>query len=67
MWFYLGGKVVKSGSSSSKQQLPTERELSDEEVAEKAENLLSSDVISGLSDSNWKTRLAAVEQFCTVS
>lgn len=40
--------------------------MSDEEIAEKAETLLSLGVIRGLSESNWKTHLAAVEQFCSV-
>ncbi|XP_075235279.1 msps cytoskeleton-associated protein 5 isoform X2 [Lycorma delicatula] len=58
-----GGKSVKSGTSVSSNKQPTERELSDEEVAEKAEAIFSAEILSGLSDSNWKTRLGAVEQF----
>lgn len=40
-----------------------ERELTDEDVAEKAAELFLDSTIVGLSDGNWKTRLAAVEQF----
>lgn len=41
----------------------TERELSDEEVQEQAEELLTADVINGLVSSNWKDRLTAIEKF----
>lgn len=50
-------------SASTKNVLPTERDLSQEEVDEQAAEILSPDVISGLVDSNWKTRLSAIESF----
>lgn len=50
-------------SASAKSALPTERDLTPEEVDEKAAELLPPDVCSGLIDSNWKTRLSAVESF----
>lgn len=52
-----------SKSASSKNVLPTERELSQEEVDEQALEILPPDVISGLCDSNWKTRLSSIETF----
>ncbi|XP_021935865.1 protein mini spindles isoform X2 [Zootermopsis nevadensis] len=39
-----------------------ERNLGQEEVDEKASAIFSEEIISGLSDGNWKTRLSAVEQ-----
>ena len=41
----------------------TERDLSPEEVDERASELFPSDCLAGLTDTNWKTRLSAVEQF----
>lgn len=52
-----------SKSASTKNVLPTERELSQEEVDEQASEILPPDVISGLIDSNWKTRLSSIETF----
>ncbi|KAG7191094.1 hypothetical protein KM043_007130 [Ampulex compressa] len=46
--------------SVSKNQL--EKTLSDEEVEEMVLQFLPNEVLSGLTDSNWKTRLTAVEQ-----
>jgi hypothetical protein len=43
-----------------------ERELADEEVEETATELLAPDILSGLVDGNWKTRLAAAEQMLQV-
>lgn len=56
------GNVVAKSASMAK-VLPTERELSPEEVDEKAAELLSAEILSGLTDSNWKTRLATAETF----
>lgn len=50
-------------SASTKNVLPSERELSPEEVEEQASEILSSEVISGLTDTNWKTRLSSIESF----
>jgi cytoskeleton-associated protein 5 len=44
----------------------TEKDLSQEEVDEKAAAILSEEIISGLTDTNWKTRLSAVEQLTQV-
>ncbi|GIY80106.1 hypothetical protein CDAR_186242 [Caerostris darwini] len=40
-----------------------EQELSEEDVLEKASEILTDDVINGLGSSNWKDRLVAVERF----
>lgn len=59
------GSVSKSSSTSkiAPKQLPSERDLSAEEVDEKVTDLLPGDVTTGLADANWKTRLASVESF----
>lgn len=57
-----------SGNAAKKTQSKSqaERNLTPEEVDEIASQVLSNDVISGLVDSNWKTRLAAVEQLAEI-
>lgn len=50
-------------SASVKNVLPTERDMSQEEIDELAVDILPPDVISGLVDANWKTRLSAIESF----
>lgn len=52
-----------SKSTSSTKALPTERDLSTEELDEKALELMPAEVISGICDSNWKTRLSSAETF----
>lgn len=42
--------------------LATEREITPEELQEKSEEILPAEILNGLVDSNWKNRLAAVEQ-----
>lgn len=54
---------AKSQGSGAKAALPTEREMTPEEVDEKIGDLLPKDMTSGLTDSNWKTRLASAEHF----
>lgn len=44
-----------------------EQELSQEEALEKAAEVLPEDVLSGLTDANWKVRLSSVESFINVS
>jgi cytoskeleton-associated protein 5 len=56
-----GGGISKSASTAK--VLPTERDMSSEEVDEKAAEILPADVVSGLVDGAWKTRLAAAESF----
>lgn len=50
-------------SASSAKALPTERDLSTEELDEKALELMPADMIAGICDSNWKTRLSSAESF----
>lgn len=55
--------AVQKSASSTKATLPTEREMTPEEVDEKAPELLSAEILSGLVDSNWKNRLSTAEMF----
>lgn len=59
----LGGGISKSGSSAK--ILPTEREMSSEEIDEKAMEILPPDIVNGLADPNWKVRLSSAETFIT--
>ncbi|XP_055620315.1 protein mini spindles isoform X2 [Toxorhynchites rutilus septentrionalis] len=54
-----GMGITKSASATK--VLPTERDMSQEEIDEKAAEILAADIVQGLVDSNWKTRLAAME------
>lgn len=54
-----GSNLAKSSSSSK--VLPSERDMSAEEIDEKAGEILPGEIVQGLADSNWKTRLAANE------
>ncbi|PNF34799.1 Protein mini spindles [Cryptotermes secundus] len=57
-------KRQPAGASAAKVKSAkfSEKDLSQEEVDEKAAAIFSQEIILGLSDSNWKTRLSAVEQ-----
>ncbi|XP_043656970.1 protein mini spindles isoform X4 [Drosophila teissieri] len=60
-----GGGATSAPAAASKaggKPLATERELTPEDLQEKSEEILPSDILNGLVDSNWKNRLAAVEQ-----
>ncbi|XP_075144910.1 msps cytoskeleton-associated protein 5 isoform X3 [Haematobia irritans] len=57
----VGGGAPLSKSASTAKVLATEREMTPEEIQAKAEELLPPNILSGLVDSNWKNRLAAVE------
>lgn len=52
-----------SKSASTKNVLPTERDLSQEEVDETAAEILPPEVIADLVNSDWKQRLSAVQNF----
>jgi cytoskeleton-associated protein 5 len=57
------------GTSAGKGKVPTkaaEKGLTQEEVDEKAAAIFSEEILSGLSDADWKTRLSAVEQLTQV-
>lgn len=62
------GKAVvkKPAGSGGKPEEKIEKELSPEDVDEKAAALLPPDVITGITDSNWKTRLGAMESMMQV-
>uniref|UniRef100_A0A182NZM0 TOG domain-containing protein n=1 Tax=Anopheles epiroticus TaxID=199890 RepID=A0A182NZM0_9DIPT len=53
-----GGKAGTTAAASN-----TEKDLSQEEIDERASELLPPDALGGLGDANWKTRLSAVESF----
>ncbi|XP_034937769.1 protein mini spindles isoform X2 [Chelonus insularis] len=64
-----GVKKAAGGSSNSapskkvaSTKVQVEKDLSSESVDELAAECLSAEILSGLVDSNWKSRLAAVEQ-----
>ncbi|XP_030375807.1 protein mini spindles isoform X2 [Scaptodrosophila lebanonensis] len=56
------GAGIAAGKSSGK-SIASEREMSPEEVQAKADEIIPMDILNGLVDSNWKNRLAAVENF----
>lgn len=57
-----GGSSTSAAAATTKSSpLPNERELTPEEVVERASELLPGNCLSDLSDSNWKQRLAAAE------
>lgn len=62
-------KKQPTGVSAGKGKAPTkavEKGLTQEEVDEKAAAIFSEEIILGLSDADWKTRLSAVEQLTQV-
>lgn len=64
IWSLLFIIAVSKKSSGTKLQI--EKNYSVEEIEEMAIQMLPADILSGLVDSNWKTRLAAVEQLLEV-
>lgn len=70
----LGAKktaIKKPGGASSLMNLASKKQVqeknySSEEIDEMAAQLLPAEIITGLADSNWKTRLAAVMQLSDV-
>lgn len=61
--------VVKkpAGSGAKAVEEKVERELSSEEAEEKAAAILPPDVMTGITDANWKTRLGAMEAMIQAS
>jgi len=57
-----GPSAPSAASKATGKALATERELTPEDLQEKSEEILPADILNGLVDSNWKNRLAAVEQ-----
>lgn len=58
------GPLAKSASSVK--VLPTEMNLTPEEVDEQGSEIISAEILAGLADANWKTRLSSVESFSGV-
>ncbi|VVD05630.1 unnamed protein product, partial [Leptidea sinapis] len=54
---------AKKAPKSAQASPPREQELSSEEVDARAEGLFPEDVVKGLTDGNWKTRLQSVQSF----
>lgn len=46
--------------------IESEREIGDDELGELALNFCSPEVLNGMTDANWKTRLANVQEFSHV-
>ncbi|XP_077282854.1 msps cytoskeleton-associated protein 5 isoform X2 [Temnothorax americanus] len=57
-----GGSSSLTNLATSKKAVPMERNYSPEEIEEMAAQFLPAEIITGLVDGNWKTRLAAVTQ-----
>ncbi|CAH8828703.1 unnamed protein product [Trichobilharzia szidati] len=55
-------KSAASTSDKSKPGIPTENLLTEDEISQKASELLGEATIKQMSDTNWKERLQAVEQ-----
>lgn len=55
--------AVQKSASTTKATLPTEREMTPEEADENASELLSTEILTGIIDSNWKNRLTTAEMF----
>ncbi|KAJ8298919.1 hypothetical protein KUTeg_022979 [Tegillarca granosa] len=62
----VGGAAKGKKSAAASKDGPTEAILSDETVEEKATDFFSADVLKQLDSSNWKERLAAVENMTQV-
>ncbi|KAI5733008.1 hypothetical protein M8J76_006606 [Diaphorina citri] len=65
------GGAAKSSSStklgpSGGTKVTSEKDLSDEEVEERAGEMLPPNMVADLTDVNWKTRLAAMEQLLPI-
>ncbi|GLG98562.1 Protein mini spindles [Gryllus bimaculatus] len=56
----------KQAASTGAKTEKIEREMTIEEVEQKAAEIFPEDVLSGLCDTNWKTRLSSVETFVQV-
>jgi hypothetical protein len=65
--FIVTGKNKVAAKKPAAAPTNVERELTEEEVDETVMELLSPEILSGLGDGNWKTRLSAAEQFLQVT
>lgn len=59
-----GGR--KAISIKSLPTIETDREIGDEELEELALTFCSPEILSGMVDANWKTRLTSVQEFSEV-
>uniref|UniRef100_T1JI26 TOG domain-containing protein n=1 Tax=Strigamia maritima TaxID=126957 RepID=T1JI26_STRMM len=63
----IGGKkmapTLTSASSTCVSGEIDEKEMTPEEVDDRASNLVSADILKGIVDGNWKLRLTSMEQF----
>lgn len=64
LFFISGGR--KAIPSKALPPIESEREINDEELKELALTICSSEVLNGMIDANWKTRLANVQEFSQV-
>ena len=60
-----GGKK-KAPKAESQEEMKSEPLLTEEEVDDKASSLLGASILTQLASSNWKERLAAMEEFTKV-
>lgn len=65
MYFVLqGGRKIFT--SKALPQIESEKEIGDDELEEIAVTFCSPEIINGMVDANWKTRLANVQEFSQV-
>ncbi|XP_050054425.1 protein mini spindles-like isoform X3 [Aphis gossypii] len=58
--------VCKTLSSNGHLPIDSEKEISDDELENLALTFLSPEILSGMVDSNWKTRLSKVQEFSQI-
>jgi len=58
--------VYKALSTNGHLPIDGEKEISDDELENLALTFLSPEILSGMVDSNWKTRLSKVQEFSQV-
>lgn len=59
-----GGR--KAASTKALPPVETEKELGNEEVEELALTFCSPEILNGMIDANWKTRLSSIQEFSQV-
>lgn len=64
--FLLSGGGRKPVQSKALPPIETENEIGDEELDELALTFCSSEILNGMVDANWKTRLSNVQEFSQV-
>lgn len=61
---FLGGR--KATSIKTLPPIETEKEIGEDELGEIALTFCSSEILNGMVDANWKTRLSKVQEFSQV-